>query len=113
VALPLAWQASGSCSLAPGWCLSQARQGSIHSTWSWSQAGPDGRGGGLFVPRVAGAQQGLKGSGLGEGRAVGLAPGWGPAQTDSGDPGGRGSGGMAKGRVFRRGVGLKAGGPRG
>jgi hypothetical protein len=53
---------------------------------------------------MAGAQQGLKGSGLVGGggarpvslRAVGPAPGW--------DPGGRGSGGTAKERVFRHGV---------
>jgi hypothetical protein len=67
----------------------------------------------LVVPRVAGAQQGLKGSGLrGEGRvswrAVGPAPGWGQEQTGGGDPGGCGSSGMAKGRVFWCGVAFVA-----
>jgi hypothetical protein len=45
-----------------------AGQGSNCSTWSWSPSGPDGRslrGGGPVVPRVAGAQQGLRGGGLG------------------------------------------------
>jgi hypothetical protein len=41
---------------------------------------------------------------------VGPAPGWGPAQTGGGDPGGCGSGSMAKGQVFWCGVGLGAGG---
>jgi hypothetical protein len=35
---------------------------------------------------------------------VGPTPGWGLAQTGCRDPGGRGSGGMAKGRIFWRGV---------
>jgi hypothetical protein len=39
-------------------------QGSSHSTWSWSQAGPDGWGGDPVIPCMAGAQQGLMGSGL-------------------------------------------------
>jgi hypothetical protein len=45
-----------------------AGQGSNCSTWSWSPSGPDGRslrGGGPVVPRVPGAQQGLRGGGLG------------------------------------------------
>jgi hypothetical protein len=35
---------------------------------------------------------------------VGPAPGWGPAQTGGGDPGGCGSVGMAKGQVLHCGV---------
>jgi hypothetical protein len=46
-------------------CACPSKAGLRFSTRSWSQAGPDGWGGGLVLPRVAGAQQGLKGSGLG------------------------------------------------
>jgi hypothetical protein len=42
--------------------------------------------------------------------AVGPALGWGLACTGGRDPGGRGSGGVAKGWVFRCGVGPVAGG---
>jgi hypothetical protein len=85
--------------------------GSSHSTRSWSQAGPDGRGRSMFIPRAAGAQQGLKGGGLG-GTCI-LAScgiGSGLAWTGGGDPGGHGSGGRAEGCVFWRGVGREAGG---
>jgi hypothetical protein len=62
----------------------------------------------LVVPRMAGAQQGLKGSGLGGGAVswwvVVLAPGWGLAQTGGGDPGGRGSSSMNNMWVFQHGV---------
>jgi hypothetical protein len=62
----------GAGSLAGWWvwlsctrmALEPAGQGSSPSTWSWSQAGPDGWGGGVVIPCVAGAQKGLKGSGL-------------------------------------------------
>jgi hypothetical protein len=72
------------------------------------------RGRGPVIPCIAGAQQGLKGDGLGGGwisqRSVGLALGWGPAQMRGGDPGGRGSSAIAKRRVSGCGVGPGAGG---
>jgi hypothetical protein len=73
----------------------------------------------LVLPRVAGAQQGLRGGGL-EGRVswwgVGLARSWGPEWLMGRDPGGRGSSmglrhGAAKRRVSRWHVDLC--GPRG
>jgi hypothetical protein len=45
---------------------------SSHSTRRWSQAGPGGR----VVPHVAGAQQGLKGIGLGGDRYPGELWDW-------------------------------------
>jgi hypothetical protein len=102
------WQAGGCGCLTPGWYLSH-------------------QGGAPVVPHIAEARQGLMG-GVGSGcpthgwgstepegqwvqgegqvsqQAVGLAPVWGPVQTGGGDPGGCGSGGTAKGRVFWRGV---------
>jgi hypothetical protein len=99
------WQVGGCGCLTPGWCLSQqggapvvphgagARQGlmggvgSGHPTCGWGSVGPEG--------------QGAQGEGQVSQRAVGPAPGWGPAQTGGGDPGGRGSHDRAKGRVFR------------
>jgi hypothetical protein len=78
--------------------------------------GESPRCGGLIVPYIAGAQQGLKGGGLGEGSWYPSklwdqlwTGSWGPAQTGGRDPGGRGSGGVAKGWVFQHGVGLAAG----
>jgi hypothetical protein len=91
-----------------------AGQSSSHSTWSWSQAGPDGWCGGPVFPHVAGVQQGLKSSGLGRERRVSQqALSWGQAWTGSGDPSGCGSRGMAEGQVFWHGVGLGAGGRSG
>jgi hypothetical protein len=89
-----------------------AGQGSSHSTWSWNQAGPDGRGEGPVVPHVTGAQQGLKGSGLvwgGSAMSCGTSSSWGLAQTCGRFPGGRGFRGTAEGPVFRHGVGLGGG----
>jgi hypothetical protein len=67
------------------------------------QAGPYWRGRGPVVPHVAGTHQGLKDSGLGWG--TGIPASWGWAWTGSRDPGGCGSGGMAKGWVFWQDVG--------
>jgi hypothetical protein len=81
-----------------------AGQGSIHSTWSWSPAGPDrleSQGWRFSHPTHSWAQQGLKGGGVGGRifqRAVGLALGSDLVRMGGGDPGGRGSDVAAKGR---------------
>jgi hypothetical protein len=64
-------QASGCCCLTPCWCLSQwggapvVPEGNLQGLMGWSL-----RGGGPVIPPVAGAQEGLKGSGLGEGAGI-------------------------------------------
>jgi hypothetical protein len=115
------WWAGGYGGLAPGWCLSQWDRAPVVPHRAEALQGlMDGspRGRGLVVPRVAGAQQGLKGSGLGVGeqvfwRALELAPGWGLVWMGGGDPGGRGSGGVVEGQISWCVVGLGAGGQHG
>jgi hypothetical protein len=82
-------------------------RGSSRSTQSWNSAWPDpwgeSDGKGPVVPHVAGAHQGLRAVGSGEGL---VSPAW----TGAGDSGGCGSVGMAEGWAFLHRVGLVSGG---
>jgi hypothetical protein len=102
------WWAGGCGCLSPR----LVGRGSSPSTRSWSPAGPDGqgslRGGDPVVPCVAGAQQGLKGGGLGAGvlASCGTSSELGSSAAGCGNPGGLGSGGRSEGRVSRSSVGV-------